>query len=50
MATPLVAAAAVQLAAAYEARHGQLPGYLDVKRALLGSVDPFLGGELSVAT
>lgn len=50
MATPLVAAAAAQLAAAYEARVGRLPTYLQVKRALLGSVDPFPDGALSVAT
>ncbi|KAL4436548.1 hypothetical protein ABPG75_003687 [Micractinium tetrahymenae] len=50
MATPLVAAAAVQLAAAYEARTRRLPSYLDIKKALLATVDPFPDGSLSVST
>ncbi len=50
MATPLVAAAAAQLAAAFAARAWRVPSYLELKRALLGSVDPFPNGNLSVAT
>ncbi|KAL4426248.1 hypothetical protein ABPG77_009863 [Micractinium sp. CCAP 211/92] len=50
MATPLVAAAAAQLAAAFAARAGRVPSYLELKRALLGSVDPFPNGSLGVAT
>lgn len=50
MATPLVAAAAVQLAAAFQARFGQLPSYQSVKEALLATVDPFPDGTSYVAT
>jgi hypothetical protein len=49
MATPLVAAAAILLFNAAEA-HGKSVTYLEVKEALLASVDPFNGGSDAVST
>lgn len=50
MSTPLVAAAAAQLAAAYHARHGSLPSFTELKRVLLATTDPFPGGPLYVSS
>lgn len=49
MATPLVAAAATLLFNAAEAR-GKSVTYLEVKEALLASVDPFPGGSNAVSS
>jgi hypothetical protein len=49
MATPLAAGAATMLLAAAQVR-GRAVGYLEVKRALLASVDPFPDGRKYVST
>ena len=49
MATPLVAAAAALLFNAAEVR-GRSVTYLEVKQALLASVDPFPGASDAVST
>ena len=50
MATPLVAGAAAMLFAAAQARGRVKVSYLEVKRALLASVDPFPDGLKYVST
>ena len=49
MATPMVSGAAALLYSAADAA-GKAATYQDVKRALLGSVDPFLDGDQAVSS